>query len=58
MVFVCHTEMSKHHLLRQFLHTGIAYHHKLLVGWLVKIELVTLLLEDLFHLHGHVYGVA
>ena len=44
-------------VLRQLLHLLVGQDDELLVGGRVEIELIAVLLENLFHLHGFFYGV-
>ena len=55
---VCWSPVGELHVLREFVDLRIRHDDELLVSGRVYPEVVALVLEDLFHLHGHVDGVA
>lgn len=57
MLLVGLAEMCEKHLFAQTLYLCIVDDDKLLVGWRVYKELISLSLEDIFHPHSHLNGV-
>ena len=57
VVMVRLAEVGELHLTAQTLHLFVVDDHELLIGGGVDKELVTLLLEDVLHPHGHLDGM-
>ena len=57
-MLVCLSEVGELYVLRQPFYLRIGQHDELLVSGRIDVEVVTFFLKKLFHLHGHVDGVA